>query len=242
MKSKILLGALSVSMVLLAGCAGMQAPKPLTAQDIVARYAKALYGSSGAPKHSSMTMKGTLSIEQFGLEGPVVRYATAPDSAVTTMELMGASISNGCHKGACWAQVPGAGTMELTGAAAAMQLQQADYTVWQHLDRYYATIEIVPPAAGTESTIHKIKAAKANGDTDIYEFSKETGLLRAAVIEGETPQGRMTIGVQFANYKDFDGMLVPVELTQSTPQATLKLAFSDVSFAPIAEDKFAKPK
>ncbi|HYM33856.1 MAG TPA: hypothetical protein VET48_00600, partial [Steroidobacteraceae bacterium] len=72
-------------------------------------------------------------------------------------------------------------------------------------------------------------------------FSKESGLLDAAVIEGDTGQGRMQISIVFRNYKDFEGVLIPTELVQSTPQATIKLTFKEVSFAPLTDDKFTKP-
>jgi hypothetical protein len=257
MKSKLLLCVVSISIITLGGCAGTPASKSpstntsastntkdtkaLSAKDIIARYEKAIYGKEGVAKHSSMTVKGTLSIEQFAVEGPFVRYARAPDSNVSNIEVMGMSLSNGCHKGVCWGQQPGAGTTILSGDAAAMQLQQADYNQWEHMDRYYTSMEIVPPADGKESANYKIKAVKKNGDTDYYDFSKESGLLVAAVFEGETGQGRMKIAIQFKNYKDFDGFAIPTELTQSTPQATIKLTFTEVSFAPLTDDKFAKP-
>lgn len=241
MKFKLMLSGAMVAVMALTGCATERGAKALTAKSIVDRYAAAIYGKDGLKKHPSMTMKGTLSIEQFGLEGPFVRYAKAPDSNVSIIELMGMTLSNGCHKGVCWAQAPGAGTMTLTGDAAAFQLQQSDYAMWQHLDRYYTSMEIVQPADGQESPNHKIKAVKANGDTDYYDFSKDSGLLVAAVIEGETIQGKMKIGMQFGNYKDFDGMLIPTELVQETQEATLKLTFNEVTFEPLTEDKFAKP-
>jgi hypothetical protein len=249
MKLKLMLSGILVSVLVLGGCAttesgkapGSKDTKALTAKGIVARYAAAIYGKDGLKKHPYMTMKGTLAIEQFNLDGPIVRYAMAPDSNVATFEIMGASLSNGCHKGVCWAQQPGGGTTILASDAAALQLQQADYAQWEHMDRYYASMEIVTPTDGKESPNHKIKAVKKNGDADYYEFSKESGLLVAAVIEGETAQGRMAIGMEFKNYKNHDGMLIPMELIQTTPQATIKLTFTDVSFAPLTEEKFAKP-
>lgn len=241
MKLKLMLSGAMVSFMVLGGCAVERGAKALTAKSVTDRYAAALYGKDGLKKHPSMTMKGTLSIEQFGVEGPIVRYAKAPDSNVSNIELMGMTLSNGCHKGACWAQAPGAGTMTLTGDAAAFQLQQSDYGQWQHIDRYYASMELVQSTDGQESPNHKVKAVKANGDTDYYEFSKESGLLVAAAIEAETIQGKMKIGLRFDNYKQFDGMLIPTELIQETQEATLKLTFNEVTFEPLTEDKFAKP-
>jgi predicted small secreted protein len=243
MKIKLMLSGLLVSVTVLTGCATTDgAGGQPTAKSVIARYAAAIYGKNGLQRHPSMTMKGTMSIEQFGVEGPIVRYAKAPDSNVTVVEFMDMSLSTGCHKGVCWTQQPGAGTMTLTGDAAAMQLQQADYAQWQHIDRYYTTLEIVPSTDGGDGSIHKIKAVKKNGDTDYYGFSKASGLLTAAVIEGETAQGRMTIGLQFGNYKDFDGLLLPMEIIQSVAQMTLQLTFNEVSFTPLSEDKFAKPE
>jgi hypothetical protein len=256
MKRQLLLSIVSVSIMVLGGCAGTGGTKSSSAEakvtkagpvkvdpvkDIVDAYKKAVYGKDGVRKHTAVTMKGTISIEQFGIDGPFTIYSMAPDSNVSNIEIMGMTLSSGCHKGTCWNQQPGAGTATLTGNAAAMQLQQADFHMWDHLDRHFTSVEVVTPAAGTESPNHKIKAVKKSGDTDYYEFSKETGLLVAAALEGETAQGHMKIAAQFKNYKDFDGEKMPTELIQVTPQATVKLTISEVSFAPVTEDKFAKP-
>jgi hypothetical protein len=249
MNTKLILGSVLVAVVVLGGCVSSgsskaptaKAAKAPTAKEIVARYEQALYGKDGLKKHPSMTMKGTLTIEQYNMEAPFVRYAMAPDSNVSTVEVMGMKLSNGCHKGECWSQQPGGGTTVLTGNVAALQLQQSDYALWQHMDRYYTAMEIVEPTDGKESPNYKIKAVKKSGDTDYYEFSKASGLLVAGTIEGDTPQGHMTIAMQFKGYKDFDGMLMPTELTQSMAQGTIKLNFTDVSFAPVPEANFAKP-
>jgi hypothetical protein len=113
--------------------------------------------------------------------------------------------------------------------------------MWDHLDRYYTSVEIVVPPAGKESLDNQIKGVKKNGDVDLYEFSKESGLLVSSLLEGQTAQGHLQIGLHFKNYKDFQGTLVPTEVTQSTSQATIKLTFTEVSYAPIAADKFVKP-
>jgi len=255
MKPTLLLCVAAVAIMVLGGCAstgGSKSPganandsakvaQAPTAKDIIARYKKVIYGGDGSRKQLSMTMKGTLAFEQFNLEGPFVSYSMAPDSNVTNIEIMGSKLSNGCHKGVCWSQQPGGRTTILSGDAAALQLQQADYNQWDHPERYYTSLEIVEPADGKESPNHKIKAVKKNGDTDYYHFSKENGQMVAAVIEGETAQGRMQVAMQFKNYKEFNGMMIPTELTESVPQGTLKLTFNEVSFAPIADDKFAKP-
>jgi len=253
MKSKWLLSVVSVSIMILGGCAsapdgkstsasaGDKGAKTATVKDIVARYKKAIYGKDGTRKHPSTTMKGTLSIEQFNIDGPFVIYATAPDSYVSVIEVMGMQLSTGCHKGVCWSQQPGAGTVTLSGDAAAFQLQQSDYYLWDHVERYYTSMEIVMPTDGKESPNHKIKAVRKNGDTDYFDFSKESGLWVAAVFDAETPQGRMKIAIQFNNYKDFAGTLIPTELIQATPQATVKLTFTEVSYAPVPADKFVKP-
>jgi hypothetical protein len=253
MKTTLLLSVIAVSAIALGGCAGTpsesapaaattQSAQPSAVKDIIARYAKLTYGKDGPNKHPTMVMKGTIAIEQFGIEGPFSRYAMAPDSNVTNLELMGMSLSTGCHKGTCWGQQPGGSTDTLEGDAAAMQLQQADYAQWQHLERYYTSLEIVPSSPGKESSHHKIKAVKKNGDTDYYEFSKQSGLLETAVIEGETAQGRMTIDIQFANYKEFNGMMVPMQLIQTVPQATMKLTIAEVTFPPLTDANFARPK
>jgi hypothetical protein len=250
MKSKLLLGVVSVSILALSGCASSpgskssassKESKALTPQDIAARYKKTIYGKDGVRKQSMTTMKGTFSLEQFGIEGPFVVYATAPDGYVTIVEAMGMQLNTGCSKGVCWTQQPGQGTTTLSGEVAALQLQQSDYNMWDHPDRYYTSMEIVVPPAGKDSPNNQIKGVKKSGDVDFYEFSKESGLLVSALLEGQTAQGHMQIGLQFKNYKDFGGTLVPTEVTQSTPQATIKLTFNEVSYAPITDDKFVKP-
>jgi hypothetical protein len=113
--------------------------------------------------------------------------------------------------------------------------------MWDHLDRYYASMEMATSPDSAPSPNYKLKAVKKNGDTDYYEFSKESGFLVAGVLEGQTAQGHMQIVMQFKNYKAFEGTMIPTELIQVTPQATVKLTFTEVSYAPITDDKFVKP-
>jgi hypothetical protein len=255
MRLNSVFGVVSIAAFAFGGCAstpqGKSASSPVinskvakavTAQDIIDRYKMAVYGKDGAMKHPSRTMKGTMAVEQFNVEGPFVSYSRAPDSNVANIEIMGMKVGTGCHKGVCWAQQPGGGTTTLSGDAAALQLQQSDFNQWDHIDRYYSSLEIVPPADGKESANYKIKATKKSGDPDYYDFSKDTGLLMEAVIQGETAQGRMKVGIQYRNYKDFEGMKIPTEMIQSTPQATIKLNINEVSFAPLTDEKFAKPE
>jgi hypothetical protein len=56
-------------------------------------------------------------------------------------------------------------------------MQQSDYAQWEHMERYYTSVEIAEPADGKQSPNCKIKAAKKNGDTDYYELSKESSLV-----------------------------------------------------------------
>lgn len=250
MKFKVMMGVAALAGLALAGCASSpesksstpasstQASKELTAQSIVARHRNAVYGEAKTRKHSTTTSKGVLSIEQFGIDAPLMIYAAAPNSSSTTIEVMGMTLNNGCHKGVCWAQQPGAGTTVLSGEAAAFQAQQSDFNQFDNFDRYYTSLEIVPSA---NSQNHKVKAVKKNGEADLYEFSKETGLMVAAVLQAETPQGKMEVETQFKNYKNFDGELMPTEINQVTPQASVKIVITEVSFAPIPEEKFAKP-
>lgn len=249
MKFKVMMGVTALAMLALAGCASSpestsspapsaKTSKELTAKDIVARHRNAVYGEAKTRKHSSTTSKGILSIEQFGIDAPVTIYAAAPNSSSTTLEVMGMTLNNGCHKGVCWAQQPGAGTTVLSGDTAEFQAQQADYNQFDNWGRYYPSLEIL---VGADGPNHKIKATRKNGDADIYEFSKETGLIVSAVMQAATPQGKMEVSMQFKNYKIFDGEMIATEIDQITPQATIKIVLKEVSFAPIPEEKFAKP-
>ncbi|MEX1033182.1 MAG: hypothetical protein WDZ30_07460 [Cellvibrionaceae bacterium] len=241
MKGFTIFGFLMV-VVLLAGCASTGGADKLTAEDLFDQFVEAAYGSDGMSAHSSITMSGTLIIDDFGLEGPVKTKQMAPDYFLADTEVMGMNITQGCKADLCWDQQPGQSAQRVQGPPLAILSQQADFFQWENMDKYYDSLEVVVPAEDDASRYHKVRAVRANGDEDFYYFSKETGLLAGSELMIHSPQGSMRITSRLNNYREFGSMLVPTETVQETPMATIKIVVDEVSFAPLSESDFPVPQ
>jgi outer membrane lipoprotein-sorting protein len=240
MKKISLLTTVIVFLAVLSGCAGT-GNKALTANDLFETHVETVYGDVGIGSVESFTMKGTLFVDDFGIEAPIEIVVKAPSSSLFKTNVMGSDIAEGCHEGVCWSQQFGQGVQALEGEALAFRQQQSDFYQFQNIDRYYETLTIVEPEAGKETNEYQVKATKANGKEDIYYFSKETGLLTGTVLQAATAMGNDTASTQNNNYKEFNGVLMATELLQSSGMGNSRIVIDDITFGNVDDSVFSQP-
>jgi hypothetical protein len=73
-------------------------------------------------------------------------------------------------------------------------------------------------------------------------FDKNSGLLQRMVRYAETPVGRMPTQIDYADYREADGVKVPFRWTLSRPNGRFTIQIADVkSNVPVEPDRFTKP-
>jgi hypothetical protein len=94
------------------------------------------------------------------------------------------------------------------------------------------------------------------GDHDVYEvvgqredkpplqlyFDQQSGLLVRLVRFGETPLGRIPTQIDYADYREADGVKVPFRWTLARPNGRFTIQITELKQnVPVDDAKFAKP-
>lgn len=239
---KILLIPILLMLVLvLQSCTTGAGNRALTAEDLFVRHMEQSLGSKHSAWPTSITMRGKLIIQDFGLEAPITIRQKAPDGYLFSADLMGTKIGNACYQGSCWAREFGQSAQPLSGEYLTFQLQMADFNQFLHVQKYYAQLELFEPEDGAD-TLYAVKARRANGSEDIYYFSKETGLMQGSNINAVTAQGIVQANTTNENFKQYGKIKVPSVMTQSSAQANVRIEIESVDTDPIDDAVFAMPE
>ena len=230
-----------VFLAMLTGCAGTGS-KPLTAEGLFERHVEVAYGKKGIDAYPSITQHGTLFIDDFGIEAPIVTKSMAPNFTLFETDVMGMHMSNGCNAKLCWGQQPGQSPTDLEGDMLELTRIQSDRHAYEHIGQYYKSLEIIPGENADESAEYTVKATSKSGREDMYYFSKETGLLAGTTITVESPMGKMTQYTTLKDYKDVGGVLMPMTLQQNSDMANVRIAIEGTSFEPLSESDFVRPE
>jgi hypothetical protein len=102
----------------------------------------------------------------------------------------------------------------------------------------------------------KVRGTEKIGDHDAYlvvgqrdgktpirlYFDEQSGLLVRMVRFGETALGRLPTQIDYADYRDTDGVKIPYRWTLARPSGRFTIQISEVKQnVPVDDAKFAKP-
>lgn len=215
-----------------------QMPGQQSANDILDKYIRALGGADRVSHLTSYVETGTsFGFGGFGGGGTVHIYGKSPDKRTTLIQFKsetgrGDEIrSYNGHFG--WMKTPLAVLTEypLTGSeldGARLDAQLAfPAQIKQALENFKvsvpATISDLPgpdsqtsndtkTGIGQDRLVNVLQGTSLGGTLATFYFDKESGLLLRMIRYGKTPIGRVPTQVDFADYRDVDGIKFPFRL------------------------------
>lgn len=220
--------------------AAAPAGTPPTAPQIIAKYTEALGGEANIRKVTSRVMKGN--ILTGGQQTPIEVLSSAPNKRVSITH-MGTSDSFTAFDGT-------AGWMGNTGRPArAMSAQEsASSALDSELYLSLRLTELYPQMRrGRPETINGVECEVLNGQNAGHPpvrlyFDKTSGLLVRMVRYSETPLGRMPTQIDYADYRDVDGVKTAFRWTLSRPNGRFTIQIADAkNNVPVDDARFAKP-
>jgi outer membrane lipoprotein-sorting protein len=214
-------------------------PAP-TADDIIAKYAAAVGGADAMRKATTRVMKGT--ITAGGSENAVDVFTKAPNKRYTVTHT-GDNHSITAFDGTTgWMGSVGRPAREMSAAESAASGLDAEFALALRLKEIYPQIR-----RGRPDTINGVECEVLNGaapgkpNVRLY-FDKKSGLLMRMVRFAETPIGRNPTQIDYADYRDADGVKIPYRWTLSRPNGRFTIQIKEAQTnAPIDDSKFAKP-
>lgn len=216
------------------------APLP-GAEEISKRHLAAIGGEEAVRKHAHSTMKGTVSMPAMGLSGPTTVYASDPDRYLMVVTLPGAGeVRSGFDGTVAWSEDQMQGPRLMEGGELAQIKREANFRRDLDILAGWDSVKVTGredfggvPCVAVEVT--------GGGETSRFYFDDATGLFRGSRMSTASPLGKIQVETVVSDYRDFDGMRVPVRTELSMMGQKQVLAIDSVAFDPIDPKVFELP-
>jgi hypothetical protein len=204
------------------------------------KYVQASGGAAAIEKVTSRVMKGT--IEFGGKSLPIDIYSKDPDKRISFTHMPEGDSVTAFDGRDGWLGTPGRPLREMHGGDLDGASIDADLHLATHLRRIFTKMQV----SGTEKVGDQetyVVVGEREGKPPIRLcFDKQTGLLVRLVRFGETALGRMPTQIDYADYRDTNGVKIPYRWTLARPSGRFTIQVSEVKQnVPVDDAKFAKP-
>jgi hypothetical protein len=198
-----------------------------------------------------MEMSGTIELPAQGMKGTMVSRTGQPNRMVTTMELAGlGAFRTGFDGKVGWSSDKIQGTRLMTGKELETIAREADYLKDVDPMARWDSVTTAGEGAFGGFDCWKLEAKRTTKSEDGKEttskatmwYEKSTHLLRGYETVVETSIGALPMSTTFVEYKDFDGIKLPVRTEATQAGQKIITVFEKISFDSVPADAFVLPK
>jgi len=218
-------------------------PKPNagpTAEQLLGKYVQAAGGAAAIERITSRVMKGTIAFG--GLSMPIDIFAKDPEKRISFTHMAGGdnvTAFNG-HEG--WLGMPGRPLREMHGSDLDGAAIDADLHLATHLKQMFSEMQVYGTEKVGDHEAYLVVGQRAGKPPIQLYFDEQSGLLMRLVRFGETALGQMPTQIDYADYRDADGVKIPYRWTLARPSGRFTIQVSEVQQnVPVDEGKFVKP-
>jgi len=220
---------------------GPQPPNP-TAEQIIDRYYQAIGGAAAIDKLKSRVMKGTL-ITGNGTEIGYELDQSGPDSVLAILTTPQGEVQRGFDGSMGWEK----------SARGVRNLGEGEIYYLRRYPDLYKDIKLKdqfsritfggkPKIDGRD--VYLLRTTTTGGKRESLFFDVETGLLVRRSTSTTTPVGTIPEQVDFADYRDVDGMKLPFTIRVSAVDLNNSVVrkFTEIKLnVPLESKRFSKP-
>jgi hypothetical protein len=212
-----------------------------SAGDVLDKYVQAIGGAAAIEKISTRFGKGTIS-GFGGHKFPVEIMNESPDkSAVVTHYPNGDGVVayNG-HEG--WTAFPHRPSRGMEGPDLAAAKIDADLHLPIDLKKMFRELKVGPPQKIGDHEAYQIIGSREGEPPVEFYFDEQSGLLVRQVRYAESPLGLYPTRIDYADYRDQNGVKIPFAWTTARPGGSSMVQLETVEQnVPVDEATFAKP-
>ncbi len=208
--------------------------------EILGKYVAALGGAEAIRKVTSRMQKGA--IVAGGNEMPIEVFTKAPNKRVSVTHTPNGESFTAFDGAAGWLGSTGQPPRDMSPAEAGAAGLDAEFYLALRLQEIFPQLRRGRPEqiAGVECQT-LMGSAPGRPAVRLY-FDAKSGLLVRTVRYAETPLGRNPTQIDYADYREIDGVKIPFRWTLARPNGrfTIQIAEAKVN-VPVEDGKFAKP-
>jgi photosynthetic reaction center cytochrome c subunit len=210
------------------------------ADQLLDKYIAAIGGTDALQKITSRVEKGTLTA--FGGQHfPVDVYSKAPNKRISIMHLKNGDSTTAFDGKQGWLGVPGRIHVMSAAENDAASID-ADLYLAAHLKTRYQKFSVNP---GEKIDGHEtyLVVGRAEGQPPLRLYlDKDSGLLLRLIRYAETPLGRNPTQIDYADYRDQNGVKLPFRWTLSRPGNRFSIQVDQIQLnVPVDDAKFVMP-
>lgn len=223
-------------------CPSLAVAQSPSADDILARFAKAIDPQGKILALPGLRSVGTMEIPAAGMTAQLSMVQGAPDKLLLTMSIPGmGEMKQGFDGTTGWATDPMQGPRLMTDAEKAQVAEESTFLAVVRDKSLRTAAEVVGDAdvGGEACTNVKITFRSGRSVTECY--SKASGLLLQRVAKQTTPQGEVEGTTVYSDYKDVQGLKIAAKAEVSMMGMKQLLTFTGFEVAAPAAGTFDLP-
>jgi len=211
------------------------------AASIIAKSVAAIGGRETWMKRTSMEMAGTIEMPAQGIKGTILSRTGQPNRMTTTLDMPGlGAFRTGFDGKTGWASDKIQGTRLMEGKELATIAREADYMKDVDPLRRWDKVETIGEAAFGGFDCWKIRATKG-AEKSVLWFEKSTGLARGFEMTIDTQLGKLPVVTVFVEYKEFEGLKLPVRTEATQAGQKIVTVYDSVKFDTVGAEQFELP-
>ena len=209
------------------------------ADQLLDKYLAAVGGDAALQKVTSRLEKGK--IDAGGHQLPIEVYAKAPDKRLSITHLPNGESITAFDGKQGWLGNPGRTQMMSAAENAAARID-SDLYFASHVKTLYQKFTVVPGEKIDGHDTYLVFGRNEGQPHLRLYFDQQTGLLLRLVRYAETALGRMPTQIDYADYRDADGVKIPYRWTLARPGNRFTIQIDQVQQnVPVDDAKFAAP-
>jgi len=214
--------------------------RKLAADPILDKYVVALGGAAAVRKVTSRIEKGIATVG--GRQIPVVVYAKAPDKRASVINLPnGPSITAYDGRGG-WLSNPGRPVREMNPSEAEAARLDADLYLPLHLKEIFDELRVRPAERIDDRDVTLVVGVRQGQPPVKLYFDQPSGLLVRVVRYADTPLGLNPTQIDYADYREHDGVKIPFRWTIARPGGSFSIQVEQIEQnVPVDDNQFVPP-
>jgi photosynthetic reaction center cytochrome c subunit len=218
--------------------AGANANLP-TADQILDKYLAAVGGADALKKIKSRVQKGSL--DAGGMQFPIEVYSEAPDKRVSISHPQGSESVTAFNGEVGWLSIRN-GFHRMTAPEREAARLDAELYFPTRVRELYKEFHVGPGEEISGHTTYLVTAKEANRPSLRLYFDQQSGLLLRQMRFAETPLGQNPTQIDYADYREIDGVKIPYRWTLTRPNGSFTIKVDQVQQnVPIDEKLFVVP-
>ena len=212
-----------------------------TADALLDKYIQAVGGASAVDKISSRIMKG--SIDFGGRSLPIDIYAKDPEKRISLAHMSEGDSVTAFNGKEGWLGSPGRPLREMHGSDLDGAAIDADLHLATDLKHMFSKMQVEGSEKIDDHQARVVVGERQDKTPIRLYFDEQSGLLVRLVRFGETALGWLPTQIDYADYRDVNGVKVPYRWTLARPSGRFTIQVSEMQQnVPVDDAKFVKPE